>query len=193
MRHQEPISMRDPKFVSVAAKVFTLPNKYQYSGPKSVSKPFRKNISEIQLRQSKLLQRGKEIPSKPIKIVPPIKTNKHVGTTAQRKPKKVFKPKRQTPGSLTASDLWRLNRSSHKFTKTMGRKARKGRKRKHRDNKVKNNLSQYKLCMRNWKIHFHQKLEMKEKHSIAEKTFGKLLWFINVSKCTCILSIFSKN
>ena len=146
MTHQAPISMRDPKFVSVAARVFHLPKIYPHSGPKVVSRSFRKNKSEIKLRKSKLLRRGEEILYKPIKAAPPIKTRKHVGTTAQNKvnnkpvkrPKKIVKPKRQIRGSLTASDLWRLNRSAHKFTKTMGRKERKGRNSKRRDKKVSN-------------------------------------------------------
>ena len=145
MSHQEPISMRDPKFVSVAAKVFPLPKKYLYFGPKKVTTTFRKNKSGILLQKFKLLPKGKEIPFRQGKAIPPSKTRKHVGTTNQTKvnkkhiksPKKIFKPKRRPHGSLTASDLWRLNRSSHKFTKTMGRKGREGRR---VNKKVSNNL-----------------------------------------------------
>ena len=121
MTHQAPISMRDPKFISVAAKVFPLPKKYLHSGPK------RTNKSEFQSKKSKLLRRGKETPFKPIIGASPIKTRNNQSTTAQTKLSKVKRPKKRPRGSLTASDLWMLNRSSHKFTNTMGRKARKGR------------------------------------------------------------------
>ena len=145
MNHQEPISMRDPKFVSVAAKVFELPRTYFYSEPRSMSKSLRNNKKEFQLNKSKLLRKGKEILFHQVKSAPPIKPRKPVGTKAQTKvlkkqvkrPKKFVKPKRRPRGSLTASDLWRLNRSSHKFTKTMGRKGREGRR---VNKKVSNNL-----------------------------------------------------
>ena len=145
MSHQEPISMRDPKFVSVAARVFPLPKKYFYSGPKKVTTTFRKNKSGILLENFRLLPKGKEIPFRQGKAIPTSKTRKHGGTTAQTKvkkthiksPKKISKPRRRPHGSLTASDLWRLNRSSHKFTKTMGRKGREGRQ---VNKKVSNNI-----------------------------------------------------
>ena len=131
MSHQEPISMRDPKFVSVAAKVFPPPKNYLYSGPKNVSKTFRKNKGGILSKKSQLVRKGKEI------LFKKSKTRKHGGTTAQNVNKKhrkrlnkIFKPKRRPHGSLTASDLLRLNRSSNKFTKTMGRKSREGRREK---------------------------------------------------------------
>jgi hypothetical protein len=142
MSHQEPISMRDPKFVSVAAKVLPLHKHYLHSGPTSVPTFLRKNKSEIKQKESKLSRRGKEIPFKPVKAMPTSKTKKHFGSTAQtqvfrnqvKKPKKFSKPKRRGRGRLTSSDLWRLNRLSHKFTKTMGRKGRE------RNNKVSKNL-----------------------------------------------------
>ena len=148
MSHQEPISMRDPKFVSVAATVFTLHMQNPRSRKKSVSKHFRKNKSDIQFNNSKILRRGKARLFKQVKAAPPVQTRKHMGTTSQTKvskkqvkrPKQFSKPKKRHRGRLTASDLWRLNRSSHKFTKTMGRKGRnggKGRKSKQRYSKVR--------------------------------------------------------
>jgi hypothetical protein len=142
MSHQEPISMRDPKIVSVAAKVLPLHKHYLHSGPTSVPTFLRKNKSGIQQQESTLSRRGKETPFKPVKAIPTSKRKKHVGSTAQtklfrnqvKKPKKFAKPKRRGRGRLTSSDLWRLNRLSHKFTKTMGRKGRE------RNNKVSKNL-----------------------------------------------------
>ena len=141
MTHQEPISMRDPKFVSVAARVLPL-HKHYHSGPTSVPTFLRKNKSEIKQKESKLSRKIKETPFKPVKVMPTSQTKKHVGSTAQtkvfrnqvKKPKKFAKPKRRGHGRLTSSDLWRLNRLSHKFTKTMGRKGRE------RNNKVSKNL-----------------------------------------------------
>jgi hypothetical protein len=126
-------------FVSVAAKVFTLPKQYPCSRKKSVSKNVRENKNEIQLDPSKIFQRGKS------RL---FKTRTHMGETSQTKvtkkpmkrPTNCLKGKKWHRGSLTASDLWRLNRSSHNFSNTMGRKARKGRKCKQRYNKVNSNL-----------------------------------------------------
>jgi hypothetical protein len=144
MRHQEPRSMRNPKFVSVAAKVFTLPQQYPCSRKKNLSTNLRKNKSEIQLKKTKLSRKGKARLLKKGKVATPFRTRKHVQTTAQNKVskkqmkrcKKCFKPKKRHHGILTASDLWRLNRSSHKFTNTMGRN---GKKRKQRYDKVNTN------------------------------------------------------
>ena len=88
--------MRDPKFVSVAAKVFTLPQQYPCSRKKSVSTNLRKNKSEIHLTKSKLLRRGKARLFKQGKVATPFRTRKHVQTTARTKvsKKQMKRPKK---------------------------------------------------------------------------------------------------
>jgi len=149
MKHNEPRSMRDPKFVSVAADVHHHKETYLWSGPKITSKKHLKNRSEFSSRNPRKFRSSKSIPFKNVKTDHLQKQNN------QQPPKNYYKlncfkiPRPKVNHSdkfskfssrspvitaLSASDLWRLNRSSDKFNKTMNKQRASGGKGK-RDRK----------------------------------------------------------
>jgi len=168
MSHKEPRSMRDPIFVSVAAKV--APSHRHYHGPSS-RKQFR-NSKTLQ-NENKGLRKGKKsytgtrnsglIPksgrSKTVKQLHQTKKSrgqKSVSHANKVKPQrskegrvkakksleKTVKSRKSLQSKLNASDLWRLNRSSHQFTRTMGNKSKnfkselKRTERRHQDKRI---------------------------------------------------------
>jgi len=148
MKHKEPISMRDPKFVSVAARiphVHLHTETYLHSGPKRTTKKLNKHKSEIGLKNNRNFRRGKSLPVEKVKASPPSKfrnkviptTRTKVSGTPVKNSNKFGKSRRRPKAGLTASDLWRLNRSNHQFTKTMGRPGRRGREGRRINNKVR--------------------------------------------------------
>jgi len=200
MKHKEPISMRDPKFVSVAARiphVHLHTETYLHSGPKRTTKKLIKHKSEIGLKNNRNFRigkslpvekektsppskfkntvipttwtkvsrtpvknsnkfgiglknnrnfrRGKSLPVEKVKSSPPSKfrnkviptTRTKVSGTPVKNSNKFGKSRRRPKAGLTASDLWRLNRSNHQFTKTMGRPGRLGREGRRINNKVR--------------------------------------------------------
>merc|ERR1712083_6852 len=147
MKHNEPRSMRDPKFVSVAAEVHHHRETYIQSVPKRTSKKHLKHKSEFSSRNTRKFRRGKSFPFKNVKSGPISKPNKLIQATNKDKVNQSKKSQPKVKHSnkfsklrsrssvqktLSASDLWRMNRSSHQFNKTMthggkGRRDRKGR------------------------------------------------------------------
>ena len=159
MKHNEPISMRDPKFVSVAADVYHHKETYLRFGPNITSKKHLKHRSEFSSRNSRKSRRGKSFPFNNVKTGTLQKQNNLNPTTNDNKvnryktsrPKvkhfnKSSKSNLRSPvaTSMSASELWRLNRSSHKFNKTMdkqgtsGGKRRRGRKGRQSRTRTKN-------------------------------------------------------
>jgi len=132
MSHKEPRSMRDPKFVAVAPNSFPFHEVYVHSGSRKVTRKLRKMKSEIQakLKNSNRFRKAKKLPSRNVPSVPKRNFVTNSPRTKASKgrvkpPKKFPKTSNRARQGLTANDLWRLNRSSHKFTQTMGRKGRR--------------------------------------------------------------------
>ena len=156
MKHNEPRSMRDPKFVSVAADVHHHKETYLWSGPKITSKKHLKHRSEFSSRNSRKFRRGKSFPFNNVRtgplqkqnnLSPPTNDNKvNRYKTSQPKVKNSSKFISRSPvtTALSASELWRLNRSSHKFNNSMdkqgtsGGKRRRGRKGRQSRTRTKN-------------------------------------------------------
>jgi len=149
MKHSEPRSMRDPKFVSVAAKVphHQFRETYLRSGAKRKSKKFQKHRSEIKPKNSMKFRRGKDFPIKNVKADPFFKQKKpaprskvsrpgvkHSRKSAPRRNwRKLSKLRSRKAGQtgLNASDLWMLNSASNQFSKTMRKQGRQGRHGRH--------------------------------------------------------------
>ena len=157
MKHNEPISMRDPKFVSVAADVHHHKETYLRSGPNIISKKHLKHKSEFSSRNSRKFRRGKSFPFNNVRtgplqkqnnLSPPTndnKVNRYKTSRPKVKHSSKFSSRSPVTTALSASELWRLNRSSHKFNKTMdkqgtsggkGRRDRKGRQSRTRTKNV---------------------------------------------------------
>jgi len=168
MKHNEPISMRDPKFVSVAADVHHHKETYLRSGPKITSKKHLKHRSEFSSRNSRKFRRGKSFPFNNVKtgplqkqnnLSPPTNDNK-VNRYKTSRPKvkqsnksTKFSLRSPVTTALSASELWRLNRSSHKFNNfmdkqgTSGGKRRRGRKGRQSRTRTKNILEKERTKM----------------------------------------------
>merc|ERR1719427_979382 len=87
MKHNEPRSMRDPKFVSVAAEVHHHKETYLLSGPKRTSKKHSKHKSESSSRNTRKFRRGKSFAFKNVKAGPISKPNSLIQPTNKYKVK----------------------------------------------------------------------------------------------------------
>ena len=110
-----------------------------------------KNSTQEKLKTNKNGKAGSI--SKPNNLIQPTKKNK-VNQSKISQPKvkhsnkfSKLRSRSPAPKALSASDLWRMNRSSHQFNKTMnkqgtrggkGRRDRKGRQRRPRTKNVSN-------------------------------------------------------
>merc|ERR1712243_241411 len=73
MKHNEPRSMRDPKFVSVAAEVKHLKKTYIRPGPNKSFKKHSEYKSDFQSKKPKVFRNGRLFPDKSLKTSPPSK------------------------------------------------------------------------------------------------------------------------